>query len=73
MCDRNGAIKNAENELEHKRSKHIEIKFHFVKDENNKGNIKINWVSTKDNVADLMTKPVSKRTMERLIPKLYNT
>ena len=58
-CDCNGAIKNAESELQHKRSKHIDLRYHHIKDEVENGTIKISWISTKVNVADIMTKPVS--------------
>ena len=63
LCDNRTAIKNAESEQHHKRSKHINIKYHHIKDEVEKREVKVSWVCGKDNVADLMTKPVSKMCM----------
>ena len=40
------------------RSKHIDTKNHFVKDHIEKGTIRLNYVPTDKNIADLMTKPL---------------
>lgn len=40
----------------HERSKHIDVRLHFIKDEVNKGVIKMKKVSTEENAADMLTK-----------------
>ena len=40
----------------HGRSKHIAIKYHFVRDETKKGNIEVEYCRTDDMIADMLTK-----------------
>jgi hypothetical protein len=42
----------------HERTKHIEIKYHYIRDEIQKGKLKVCKISTHDNPADTLTKPV---------------
>ena len=72
LCDNQTAIKNAESEQHHKRSKHINLKYHHIKDEVEKGEVKVSWIQSIDNVVDLMTEPVSKGVYERLTKILHN-
>jgi hypothetical protein len=71
-CDSTGAISNAENEMQHKRTKHIDVRHHFIKDEVDRGLVNIGYVNTKLNLADLMTKPVEKGVYEKLIDGLLS-
>ena len=57
--DNQGAINLAKNPVNHQRSKHIDIKYHFLRSQIQTGNLILQYVSTKDNVADIFTKPVS--------------
>ena len=45
--------------MQHSRTKHIEIKHHFLKDHEQKGDITLEFVSTQDQFADIFTKLVS--------------
>ena len=45
--------------MQHSRTKHIEIKHHFLRDHAQKGDITLEFVSTKDQLDDLFTKPLS--------------
>jgi hypothetical protein len=60
FSDNQGAIALVKNAVYHQRSKHIDIKFHFIRDEYCKGNIDIMYLPTEDMIADIFTKPVSK-------------
>lgn len=60
LCDNKGAILNCKQELPHKRSKHIDVKYHFIKDEVKQNNIEVRHVRSKDNIADIFTKPLRK-------------
>ncbi|GJT87582.1 copia protein [Tanacetum coccineum] len=58
MCDNKGAIDLSKNPGQHSRTKYIEIRHHFLRDNVQKGNISIEKVSSKDNIADILTKPL---------------
>ncbi|GJS02916.1 hypothetical protein Tco_0319424 [Tanacetum coccineum] len=57
LCDNKGAIDLSKNPVLHSRTKHIEIRHHFLRDNVQKGNISIDKVSSEDNIADILTKP----------------
>ncbi|GJS27026.1 hypothetical protein Tco_0487646 [Tanacetum coccineum] len=54
MCDNKGAIDLSKNPVQHLRTKHIEIRHHFLRDNVQKGNISIEKVSSEDNIADIL-------------------
>ncbi|GKD39278.1 retrovirus-related pol polyprotein from transposon TNT 1-94, partial [Tanacetum coccineum] len=58
LCDNKGAIDLTKNPVLHSRTKHIEIRHHFLRDNVEKGNISIKKVSSEDNIADILTKPL---------------
>ncbi|GJS81693.1 hypothetical protein Tco_0748234 [Tanacetum coccineum] len=58
MCDNKGAIDLSKNPVQHSRTKHIEIRHHFLRDNVQKGNISIEKVSSEDNIADILAKPL---------------
>ena len=43
----------------HERTKHIDVKYHYVRDVISQGKLKVRNISTHDNLADMMTKAVS--------------
>ena len=45
--------------MNHSRTKHIKIKHHFLRDHAQKGDITLEFVSTKDQLADIFTEPLS--------------
>jgi hypothetical protein len=55
-ADNQSAIAFSRDNTEHSRTKHIDIRHHFVRDHLNEGNIDIVYVHTNDNLADLFTK-----------------
>nr|GEU28933.1 copia protein [Tanacetum cinerariifolium] len=65
MCDNKGAIDLIKNPVQHSRTKHIEIRHHFLRDNVQKGNISIEKVSSEQNIADIPTK-----LLKRLFPPL---
>ena len=56
FCDNKSAIDLAHNSMYHGRSKHIDICHHFIRDLVESGCVKIKYVSSKENVADIFTK-----------------
>jgi len=56
--DNQSCIAYTKNPTQYKRTKHIDQRYHFVKDEVLLGNIEIKKISTNDNLADIFTKPL---------------
>ena len=60
FCDNQAAINFVRNHVISSRSKHIDIRNHFVRDLMSQQVIDINYISTNENAADLLTKPLTK-------------
>ena len=58
--DNQGAIALVKNPIQHNRSKHIDIKFHFIREKYNQKLIEISYIPTGENIADVFTKPMTK-------------
>jgi hypothetical protein len=58
MIDNKSAISLAKNPVAHGRSKQIETKFHFLRDQASKGKLKLTHCKTDVQVADILTKPL---------------
>lgn len=56
--DNNGCISIANNPTNHKRSKHIDIKYNFFREQVEKGIIKLLHIPTGNQLADILTKPL---------------
>ncbi|GJY30922.1 hypothetical protein Tco_0414417, partial [Tanacetum coccineum] len=61
-----GAIDLSKNPVLYSRTKHIEIRHHFLHDNVQKGNISIEKVSSEDNIADILTKPLKRQPFNHL-------
>jgi hypothetical protein len=59
LCDNESAIKLVNNPVSHKRTKHIDLRYHFLRDHETKGDIKICHVSTEKQLIDIFTKPLN--------------
>nr|GEU86325.1 retrovirus-related Pol polyprotein from transposon TNT 1-94 [Tanacetum cinerariifolium] len=57
MCENKGAIEFSKNPVQHSRTKHIEIRHHFLRDNVQKGHISIKKVSFVDNITDNIANP----------------
>jgi hypothetical protein len=55
-CDNQSCIKLSENPVFHDRSKHIEIRYHFIRDWVQRGAVQLQYISTDEQVADILTK-----------------
>ena len=65
-CDNQGSIKLAGNPETHQRTKHIDIKYHFLRERVNMGEISLKYVNTNDNLSDIFTKAIEHRRFTRL-------
>nr|GEW31329.1 copia protein [Tanacetum cinerariifolium] len=66
MCDNKGAIDLSKNPVQHSRTKHIKIRHHFLRDNVQKGHISIKKVSSVDNITDILTKPLKRKSFNYL-------
>ena len=58
-ADNQGAIALAKNPVHHQRTKHIDIRYHFIRFDLEEGIIDLTYIPSGENVADLFTKPLS--------------
>jgi hypothetical protein len=64
LCDNQSCIKMTNNHVFHDKSKHIEILYHYIHDMVQRGAIKLQYVSTNEQVADVLTKLLSRVKFE---------
>lgn len=65
-CDSKCAISIIEDHENHQRVKHIDVKYFFVREQQQYGTIKMTSVSTEDQLADIFTKPLAKKKFQKL-------
>eukprot|EP01018_Ginkgo_biloba_P008425 Gb_40419 [translate_table: standard] len=59
-CDNQSCIKLSKNLVFHDRSKHIEIRYHFIRDCVQRGAVELQYISTDEQVANILTKALVK-------------
>ena len=60
LVDNKSTIELAKNPVNHERSKHIDVHFHFIRDHVKKGSVELVNVASHDQVADIFTKSLPK-------------
>jgi hypothetical protein len=65
-CDNTSAISISKNLVMHSKTKHIPIKYHFLREQVAEKNIRVEYVGTKEQVADIFTKPLPREAFEYL-------
>jgi len=60
LIDNQSAIELAKNPVFHDRSKHIDTRFHYIRDCIEKGMVEVNHIRTDEQVADILTKPLGR-------------
>ena len=63
--DSTACIGMSKNPINHNRNKHIALKYHFVRDKVRSGEIKLVYVPTEENVADILTKCLPRIKFQR--------
>ena len=66
MEDNQGAIAIARNPTSHARTKHIDIRYHYVREAVQEGTVDLCYCPTNEMLADLLTKQLSRGQFERL-------
>ena len=70
FIDNEAARKMAENPVNHERTKHIDIQYHFIRQVVSSGVVDLYYINTKKNISDLLTKAVKRSTFQRLVGSL---
>lgn len=58
-CDNQSSLHIARNPAFHSKTKHIGVQYHFVREVVEEGSVDMQKIHTKDNLADVMTKPIN--------------
>ena len=66
LCDNNVTITLSEDPAFHTRVKHFDVRYHFLQERAQSNEISLSYVNTKDNIADIFTKPLDTTTFTRL-------
>ncbi|GJR44981.1 retrovirus-related pol polyprotein from transposon TNT 1-94 [Tanacetum coccineum] len=69
-CDNRSAIALCCNNVQHSRSKHIDIRHHFIREQVEKGMVELYFVTTDYQLADIFTKALPRERFEFLLPRL---
>ena len=70
-CDNQGTIALAKNPIKQQRTKHVDIKYHFIRDEILKGAVSMSYIPTEDNLADIFTKPLSSIKLRKFMRHIF--
>ncbi|GJX63801.1 hypothetical protein Tco_0296701 [Tanacetum coccineum] len=70
FCGNTSAIAILNNPVLHSRTKHIDIRYHFIRDHILKGDIELHFIPTQYQLADIFTNPLDEPTFKRLIIEL---
>ena len=63
--DNKGAIDLAENPLSLSNSKHVDVRYHFLRELAASGDISVQYLRTEDQLADILTKAIGRESFER--------
>nr|GEW64388.1 DNA-directed DNA polymerase [Tanacetum cinerariifolium] len=69
-CDSKAAITISYNPVQHSRTKHIDVRYHFIKEKVEKGIVEVFFIGTKYQLADLFTKAIPEERFKYLVRRL---
>lgn len=70
FMDNKSAMSLSKNPTSHGRSKHIETRFHYLRDQVNKEKLKVEYCCLFDQLADILTKPLKGERFKMLRDKI---
>ena len=70
MCDNTSTISIVANPIDHSRTKHTDIRYHFIKENAVKVTITLHYVPTTKQLADIFTKSLDEATFNRLVSEI---
>jgi len=71
-ADNSSSIANSTTNKNHRYTKHIDIQHYFIKEHTKSGNIIFKYTSTSDNIADVLTKPLPRDTLQKFVKYLQD-
>jgi hypothetical protein len=60
FVDNKSAIQLSKNPVFHERTKHIDLRFHFIRHITEQGKVNVEYTRTEDQLADILTKPLGR-------------
>ena len=69
-CDNTSAISLSKNHVQHSKAKHIPIEYHYLRELATNKKIRLEYIPTQEQVANIFTKPLNKDVFEHLRKKL---
>ena len=69
-CDNQSAIAMTGNPVQHSLTKHISIRYHFIREHVMEGTIELHFVPTDQQLADIFTKPLAEAVFIKLVNEL---
>ena len=70
LCDNISAIAIWNNPVQHPRTKHIDVRYHFIREHVMNGTVELHFVPSEEQTADIFTKALDESTFTRLVGKL---
>ena len=68
--DNSSAINMSKNPIMHSNTKHIPIKYHYIREQVSQKAVRLEYIDTKEQIADIFTKPLPKEAFEHLRQKM---
>nr|KAJ0227036.1 hypothetical protein LSAT_V11C100049630 [Lactuca sativa] len=69
-CDSEIAIRICHNPMQHSKTRHIALRYHFIKDHVEDGNVEVHFVRSADQLADIFTKALPEATFNKILQGL---
>ena len=69
-CDNTSAILITKNPVQHSKTKHIEIRYHFIRDNVEKGKVELQYIPTDNQIADIFTKALDEKKINHFISEM---
>lgn len=69
--DNQSAIALSADPINHARTKHIDIRFHFLRDEVNKNRLSLHYIPSERNLADVFTKPCTRVKLQEFSSLIF--
>ena len=70
FCDNQSAIFLSKNPVQQQRSKHIDIRYHFIRDEVKSKIVEIKYIASEENISDIFTKPMTRIQLNKFLKAL---
>ena len=69
-CDNSGVVVNSKEPRSHKRGKHIERKYHLIREIVHRGDVTMSQIASEDNLADPFTKGLSQKVFDQHVERM---